>query len=157
VAAFFSLVIYLTQAKVQVADLFSKPAPAPVVEPSVRLEIINLADALQLFHNPSVVFLDVRAKRYFDYGHIKGALNLPFEELSGTDAARIATWKEAPAVVVYCNGVACGTGFASARHLMEQGLDNVKIYVEGWPEWRLCRLPMTMSAEMKRDVTKGGP
>jgi len=42
---------------------------------------VGLADALRLFYTPGSVILDVREKRFYDYGHTEGALSLPFESM----------------------------------------------------------------------------
>jgi rhodanese-related sulfurtransferase len=149
-----SSAIYLTQDKVSLSSLFvthNQPVASEVV---FRFETISLPQVLQYFNNPETFFLDVRAKQFYDYGHINGAINLPAETIPQLTEEQVTQWKGAPAVIVYCNGVSCGTGYLVARRLMEKGLDNVKVYVEGWPEWRSCRLPITMSDQMKKDVAK---
>ncbi len=148
-----SAAIYLTQDQVYWQELFAPPLKPVAKEPAISIETITLAMTLRFFHNPEVVFLDVRPSQFYDYGHIERARNLPGETLTQLPERQLALWKEAPAVIIYCNGVLdCGAGFLAARELMKRGLDNVKIYAEGWPEWRSCRLPISMSEQMKLDV-----
>lgn len=163
IAKFFALVficsttIFLTQDHVRSRDLFSQPAIITTKQPTIQFETIELADAIRYSHRQGVIFLDVREKQYYDYGHIERAQNIPIEQISKLTDAEVQSWKAAPTIIVYCNGVSCGIAYQAAKLLMAKGIDNVKIYVEGWPEWRSCKLPITMSEQMKQDVAKEKP
>jgi len=154
----FSAAILVTQDQVKFDELFSPPSqPEKSAAPEIRVEIVDLAETIRLFKTPESVFLDVRLKKYYDYGHIERALSVPIERISQFTDGQLEEWKTAPAVVIYCNGTTCGLGFSVAEQLMAHGLENVKIYTEGWPEWRSCRLPIAMSDQMKADERSRNP
>lgn len=153
----FSAAIFFTQDQVKFEELFSLPSQPEKSAPQIHFETVDLAETIRLFNTPECVFLDVRPKQYYDYGHIERAESVPIETISQLQGGKLEAWRKAPAVVIYCNGTSCGMGFTVAKQLMAQGLDNVKIYTEGWPEWRSCRLPIAMSEQMKADESKRNP
>ncbi|MDR1303891.1 MAG: rhodanese-like domain-containing protein [Verrucomicrobiales bacterium] len=148
----FGTIILMTQENLNWRDLLAPIAKPVKTEETVKFENIGLPQAIRFFHAERTIFLDVRAKQFYDYGHIEDALNLPVEPPFVITDELLAKLKAVPAVVVYCNGISCGLVYVAARELMQRGLDNVYVYPEGWPEWRSCRLPMTMSPAMKKDV-----
>jgi ArsR family transcriptional regulator len=150
----FSVAIFMTQEDLNWRELLAPSSKSVTTEETVRFENISLPQAIRFFHAEGTVFLDVRAKQFYDYGHIENALNLPVEQPFAITDELLAKLKTANAVVVYCNGTSCGLVYTAARELMRQGLDNVYVYAEGWPEWRSCRLPLTMSLAMKQDVAR---
>jgi len=150
--AFLGILGFATQDTVKWSSLFTQaPIAKEIPAQKIQFETIDLADALKLFYSKDVVFLDAREKKYFDYGSIRGAENLDPEKIGSISLATLKRWKEKSAVVVYCNGVSCGASFYAARQLIEQGIDNVKVYAKGWPEWKSCHLPMTMSQAMMKE------
>jgi rhodanese-related sulfurtransferase len=151
-----SSIIFVTQAKVTWNSLWILPS-VPSVAKLPPIETVSLASALMLFHREGTVFLDVRESRYYTYGHIHDALNWPPERMTNPPAEHLLTaLRNANSVIIYCNGVSCGLVYTAANKLRELGLETVKVYPEGWPEWRNCRLPMTMSKQMKEDVKRLG-
>jgi 3-mercaptopyruvate sulfurtransferase SseA len=143
---------FITQDNVKWSALFRQPPqPRQIPEVTNPIETIGLADALKLFNSKKAVFLDVRDKKYFDYGSIQNS-----ESLSPADSRKInqqilERWKSKQAVIVYCNGITCPIAFYVAHNLSDLGLESVKVYAGGWPEWRGCRLPMTMSLTMQEE------
>jgi rhodanese-related sulfurtransferase len=150
--ALLGVLAFLSQDNIGWASLFTQSHPTKQISDSkADLETIELPGVLRFFNSKDVIFLDVREKKYFDYGSIQGAENLPSENLSIVGHEALERWGKMTALVVYCNGVGCGTASLVARQLTDLGLHNVKIYVAGWPEWRSCHLPMTMSQAMKKE------
>lgn len=71
-----------------------------------------------------IVIIDVRTKREFDAGHVKGAINIPFNEIKNR-ISEVTNQKDKP-IAVYCrsgsrSGVAKGT-------LKSEGFTNVLNY-----------------------------
>jgi len=85
VSAGMGLIIFATQEKLAWRDLWHSPTVAPT--PPTPIPTVGLADALRLFYTPGSVILDVREKRFYDYGHTEGALSLPFESMELTPAS----------------------------------------------------------------------
>jgi len=50
------------------------------------------------------VLVDARTPEAFSQGHIEGAVNVPYDELSGVSKDVADGLKDKPAVVVYCDG-----------------------------------------------------
>ena len=115
---------------------------------------LSLAEAIVAFHEFGTVFLDVREAKYFQYGHIQGAVNFPPDQFNSPDAKLLEKLKEAQKVIVYCNGVGCGLSYRIAHQLHQKGIENIQVYPEGWPEWRLCRLPIEASGELKKELQR---
>jgi rhodanese-related sulfurtransferase len=95
-----------------------------------------------LHQNDRNIFIDTRIKRYYDYAHIPGAINIPYKQLDEIPPETLEKLKSSPNIVVYCISTSCGVSYRSARKLTEQGLRNVKIYTGGWGEWKSCKLPV---------------
>lgn len=109
--------------------------------PATDIPLIDLAEAKALWSSPGTVFVDVRSAFDYQLGHIAGAVNLPAEEWDRRFAALQPRLKTAAAVVVYCQSVDCGKSYWSALRLRQAGFLQVKIYPEGWYEWRARSLP----------------
>jgi rhodanese-related sulfurtransferase len=152
------ITIFGTQDKVHFSDLFSETASKETAKRSAAgFQTVSLAETLHDFHTQGAIFLDTRKKQDYDSGHIEGALNLPIGTNPEISAEQLARWKQAPVIVIYCNGVFDGTGYRAARMLTEKGLKNVETYPEGWPEWKNCQLPIAISRDTKQDFTTGRP
>jgi rhodanese-related sulfurtransferase len=84
--------------------------------------------AMDIPYDPNLQVVDVRREAEFADGHIKGAVNIPLEEM--TDLALIAGFEENQNLYVHC-----GTGYRSviASSLMKrQGLNNLRNVLGGW-------------------------
>jgi hydroxyacylglutathione hydrolase len=84
--------------------------------------------ALDLRFDPNLVILDVRRETEFADGHIRGAVNLPLDEL--TDPGSMANIEDSHNVYVHCAG-----GYRSmiASSLMKrQGIHNLRNVTGGW-------------------------
>lgn len=149
----FSGIFFFTQDKVRWKDLFTKPIEQSVFT-IAPVQTVTLADALTSYYESNTLFLDVRMAKYYNYGHIKNALNLPPNSAQDPDGKIIEKLKAASKVIIYCNGVGCGSAFNAARSLQKLGLNNTLVYSEGWPEWRICRLPIDASQELKKELQK---
>lgn len=150
-ATLCAVIMFATQDRHTAKSIFAKPIKSIPAKPVV-VQSVDLATAIKLHLSPKAIFLDVRSKKFYDYGHISGAIN--FDPGDGIDFSeqQLDSFKSARAVVIYCNGLQCGTSYVIAQKLIGHGLKNVKVYNEGWPEWKACRLPMDMSEIMKKDI-----
>ena len=84
-----------------------------------KIRLVTLAQARTLWRQRSTVFLDVRSATDFAYGHIKGAINLPWEDFQDGFANLKARLQKAAAIVVYCKSVDCGKSLWTAIRLRE--------------------------------------
>lgn len=83
------------------------------------------------------VILDVRTASEFRSGHIPGAINIPFNELSWRLGALDAGGDRE--IVVYCERG--GRAMAAASELRRSGFSTVLPLQGGMSAWRASRLP----------------
>lgn len=139
---FLGVAIFASQEKLSWEHTFFKKTPTSV-SATRRIETISLPDTIMLHQNEKNIFLDVRAKRYYDYAHIPNAMNIPFGELDTISAETIKKLNDSPNVVLYCVSTSCGVSYRATRILMDKGVKNIKVYSGGWGEWKSCKLPVT--------------
>ncbi|HVF97659.1 MAG TPA: MBL fold metallo-hydrolase, partial [Flavisolibacter sp.] len=84
--------------------------------------------AMDIPFDPNLIVLDVRRSTEFADGHVKGAINLPLNEM--VHIANLAQFGEEQNIYVHCAG-----GYRSvvaASLLKRQGLHNLRNVLEGW-------------------------
>lgn len=79
----------------------------------------------------NALLLDVRPRVEFEAGHLRGAVNIPIEELS----ARMHELPRDRKVIAYCRGEYCLFADEAAEQLRSHGFDVVRLE-GGWPEWQ---------------------
>src|SRR5207244_12914073 len=107
--------------------------------------LVHTDDAQQLFRDRSkVLFVDVRPTGDFRRSHIRGAVNMPVQEMP-------QRWSALPrdrTIVFYESGRSagdvCASGRDAGRVLLEHGFsaENVKVYQDGLAGWEHARLPV---------------
>jgi rhodanese-related sulfurtransferase len=132
------------------ADAFSQYQPSGIAcseeEANKRQPtLVRTDEAAQLFHDRSrVLFVDVRPTGDFRGRHIRGAVNMPAQEIP-------QRWSALPrdrTIVFYESGRSagdvCASGRAAGRILLEHGFsaENVKVYQDGLAGWEHARLPI---------------
>lgn len=96
---------------------------------------VDTPELLRRLADDSVVVLDVRPSAEFDAAHLRGAVNIPLEEL----ADRVAELPPGSAVVAYCRGAFCVLAHDAARLLTARGF-TARRAAEGVVEWRAAGL-----------------
>jgi len=107
------------------------------------LPLLSLSEAKSLYHQSGTVFVDVRSATDYAYGHIEGAINMPYEEFADLLPQRLSQLRAGRALVVYCKSKDCGKSLWTAIRLHQEGLTQAKIYPNGWNEWVTNGLPHT--------------
>jgi rhodanese-related sulfurtransferase len=106
------------------------------------LESVEAEEALRLFKEKQVVFVDARSEEEFCEGHIPGAKLLTQDDFEDN----ISTFKQmVPAdtpLVTYCSGEGCGSSMEVAGLLKDEGYENTKIFLGGWEKWKLKGCPV---------------
>ena len=114
------------------------PAAPAQGDPAVRTaRRITREDAIKLVRAGKAVYVDVRSKKSYDKGHIKGALNFPNSQL-------IARMRELPAgkmAITYCACVKEHTAAVAVVNLNRAGFRNTAALIGGWDEWKALNLP----------------
>jgi len=100
---------------------------------------INLDIAKNLFQN-NMLFIDARAKQYYDDGHIPESIcNDDLDDLINEIENRISL---DAGFVVYCSDDECGSSEELAISLQEQGFMNIFLFKGGWKQWTENNLPI---------------
>ncbi len=97
---------------------------------------INLDKAMMKFQSKSTIFLDARYPEDYNAGHIKGAINFPYEEFEEHAPRVLPKLPKDEEIVAYCDGTECETSLLLARELVDLGYRDVKVFFGGWQEWR---------------------
>jgi rhodanese-related sulfurtransferase len=95
---------------------------------------ITVDQAYRLY-NAGAVFLDARIEADYNFGHIKGAVSLPYNRVD-EHISRISGLPKNSTFITYCDGVGCDASIDLAKRLAELGYTNVKIFYSGWNDWK---------------------
>lgn len=116
-----------------------------VVPPSYQEDdppAIGLDDAMMKFQSEATIFVDARYPEDYKSGHIKGAINFPYEEIEEYSAQVLPKLSFDKDIITYCDGTECETSLLLAIELRDMGYKNVKIFFGGWSEWQRAGLPI---------------
>lgn len=89
-----------------------------------------------------VIVLDVRPRSEFEAGHIRGAWNVPHDELM----ARLKELPKGVEIVAYCRGPYCVFADEAVAALRAKGYRASRL-AEGYPDWRLRGFPVATGVE----------
>jgi DNA-binding transcriptional ArsR family regulator/rhodanese-related sulfurtransferase len=82
-----------------------------------QLEAVTSDELVSRIREGSVTLLDVRPTEEYDAGHVKGALNVPVEELG----KRLQQLKKRTEIVAYCRGPYCVMALDAVHLLKKRG------------------------------------
>lgn len=88
------------------------------------------------------VLLDVRPSQEFEAGRLRGAINIPIDELPN----RFSELPLDRQIITYCRGEYCLFADEAADFLRANGFDVVRLE-GGWPEWQSEGRPTTVAAK----------
>lgn len=88
----------------------------------------------------ATTLVEALPKRYFDAGHLPGAINIPHDEIRQR-AATVLPDRDA-VIVVYCASTECRNSAIAANTLTAMGYRQVFEYVEGKRDWTDAGLPL---------------
>jgi rhodanese-related sulfurtransferase len=89
-----------------------------------------------------VILIDVRSEGEFNEGHIPGAMNIPYENITEYFQRLTDNVPLTSAVVCYCRSVTCDLSDRLAQELRLMGYDNVRLFRGGWEEWQEAGYPV---------------
>ncbi|WP_225919714.1 ArsR/SmtB family transcription factor [Actomonas aquatica] len=105
------------------------------------LEPVSRTELLRRKKAGAVFVIDVRPVEEFAEGHIPGAMHVPLVELE----RRLAEFPRDQEIVAYCRGPYCVLAFEAVARLRRQGYQARRLQ-DGFPEWKLARLPVATTA-----------
>jgi len=98
-----------------------------------------------------LVLVNVLDKELYDDCHIKGSINIPFDQLE--DAAnRIDKNAE---VVCYCSNYMCGASSSARNKLIDMGYKKVYVYEAGTADWYQKGFPVGKNCRCQEGYLKG--
>lgn len=100
-----------------------------------NLESISRKELLHRLNKGNIILLDVRPFEEFRYGHISGAISIPFDELG----ERLSELSKNLDVVAYCRGPYCILSVNAMKMLRLHGF-KATCLEDGFPEWKAAGL-----------------
>lgn len=103
---------------------------------SLEKQTISSKELISKFDEQELLILDVRPKREFLQGHIRGAINVQPEEIH----EKIQDLSTNKIVVAYCRGPYCLYSYEMIDSLREKGIEALRLE-DGFPEWKAAGFP----------------
>lgn len=125
-----------------IADSGRRDIEIPIGDGCGKNLMVSLDEAKKHYFDRSAVFLDARSPEDYEQGHIKGAFNLPQENMEEKFSEVMENIPPERSIVVYCDGENCRSGSDLAVFLLEFGFTHVKVLVNGWSVWQENHLPV---------------
>lgn len=94
-----------------------------------NVEMISLVQAKK--HAGNYLILDVRPQDEYSFGHVDGAMNIPYNILN-KNLSKLP--KDRP-IIVYCRGKMCGITNQATQFLNQNGFNAVSLN-NTWQEWK---------------------
>jgi len=104
--------------------------------------IISLPEAAKLFSARAAVFIDARDEQNYENGHIRGALSLPWYNVSKRFPGIAGDIPSGTMIIIYCDGEGCHLSHDLAVFLLDKGFENVRDLANGWTVWQNANLPV---------------
>ncbi|MDO8890757.1 MAG: PhnD/SsuA/transferrin family substrate-binding protein [Sulfurimicrobium sp.] len=99
-----------------------------------------------------VLVVDVRNEAEYLEGHVKGALQIPYHEVSAKEVGFDASedkfdlsklpHDKNTAMLLYCDGTHCWKSYKSALMAVRDGYKNIYWFRGGFPEWKAAGYPI---------------
>ncbi len=117
--------------------------------------VISLEEAKELCEENKVVFLDARSPGLYDQGHIRCALNVPWQGFDKYVDRVFETIPDNAWIVTYCDGEHCSLSEDLAEELVAMGYKNVNVLLNGWTRWVEAGFPVEKEHAGHPYVRKG--
>ena len=114
----------------------------PEIESSKEPIPINLKEAYEHYYqlfNKKTVWIDVREKSQFRYGHIKGAINIPVFDIT----MNLDSIPKDKNIILYCQDIDCSASKEAALTLLENGYKQgrIRVFTGGYELWSRMDYP----------------
>lgn len=91
------------------------------------------------FFDMNALFIDGRSAEDYKAGHIKGAINIIYEDLmkmtKEEKIEKMRKFNKDGIIVCYCKGGECEVSIDLAYEIAKIGFNSVNIYIGGYKEW----------------------
>jgi rhodanese-related sulfurtransferase len=103
---------------------------------------IEIGALKQYFDAEAALIIDAREPDDYDDGHIRGAINIPYD-IGMTDPASLERLDTGGLpIVTYCGGGTCEVSLTLAEELIMTGHSPVAVYIGGFSEWAEAGYPV---------------
>ena len=103
-------------------------------------------DLAKVFFDRNALFVDARNANEFSAGHIKGSLNIYYNEFHSKSIEErkeiMKKFNKDGIIVCYCNGGECDMSIDLAYDIAKLGFTSVNIYLGGYKEWENAGYPV---------------
>ena len=82
--------------------------------------------------NTNAVFIDARLKRYFEAGHLEGAINVPVNASDDERSKAMVDIAKDARILVYCQSSGCRFAENVAIKLISDGFSNISLFKGDW-------------------------
>lgn len=133
----------------QLSDPLAIPMAAglPEIPAAGRPVQIELGAVKQYADSGAAVIVDAREPEEYAAGHIRGAINLPYDTAVSDPALLEALDTAGRPIITYCGGGTCEVSLSLAEELIFAGHDRVAVYIGGFPEWEQSGYPVDRQLE----------
>ncbi|OGC89562.1 MAG: hypothetical protein A2W25_14455 [candidate division Zixibacteria bacterium RBG_16_53_22] len=107
--------------------------------------LLSLEEAYGIYLRGNAIFIDSREPYEYEEDHIKGAINLPFEQWDTYWESVRPMLDPRKEIVAYCGGLDCELSLFLARELKQLGYEHSYIFFGGWQKWNDAGLPVEKS------------
>lgn len=111
----------------------------------IKPQNINLVQAKTLF-DINGLFIDGRKREEYEKEHIKGAINIPYDEFMKLSIEErkemMKKYNKNGVIVCYCEGGGCDVSIDLGYELAKIGFNSVNIYIGGFDEWKSKGYPI---------------
>lgn len=114
-------------------------------------EPLSPARATRLSNNEEAVFIDARAQKDYEAGHVPGARSIPSREVEGY-LKQLEKLREHP-VILYDEGGLDAE--RAAKQLAQNGFTRLYSIEGGMPAWRKAELPVATGGESRKSGSGG--
>ncbi|MEP7076944.1 MAG: rhodanese-like domain-containing protein [Acidobacteriota bacterium] len=117
------------------APIYTAPERQPVQDDAPR---ISLADAKKDYDDGAAVIVDVRAEDIYKQEHVKGSINMTFENMK----EKAKSLPKDKKIITYCSCPAEHSAAAMVLELKKKGFKNVFAMLGGTLAWKNAGYPM---------------
>jgi len=117
----------------------ARPKHDPV---TVGVEIEDTNIAKKIYDTKKAVFVDARSYETFIEGHIKNAVSIPTGEFIDFFDDFKKKYPVTTPIITYCSGRECNDSHELAKYLIGVGYIDVKVFIDGYPEWERKGYPV---------------
>jgi rhodanese-related sulfurtransferase len=116
--------------------------PNTLAEWQARFPHLSVVGAKAAWDNKKTIFIDSRKPTDYAEGHIARAVNFYADEYDEWAPKVMGSLPPDKTYVIYCNGTTCDLSHHLAVKLQEQGYQDLKIFFNGWSQWKKAGYPM---------------